>query len=802
MNTRLIIILSLVSLLLCRALAVSARQPALFTVRGVLLDSASRKPVAFVTIRALNAGQKLIKETLTKEDGAFMIERLPAGKYSLEFTAVGYRVKAVSLTLDPGLPAVYNTGDIFISTVVKSLEEVKVVARKSLVKQEIDRITYDIQGDPESQGSSMLDMMAKVPLLSMDGQDKILLKGSPDYKILINGHPSNMLASNPAMALRMMKAENVLRVEVITTPSSKYDAEGMAGIINIVTKSPPAGYNVILEAFDNTRIYEGVGGAFEVKDGKLGVNGYVGAWRKNFGRNLFSNEVTPSNWTQPGVEQSGNSRIHGPNTPASLDLSFDFDSLDLLTASAAMTLDNAALAGSQNTNSFDSSHELVQAFGLSNVSTTQKNDYDINVNYQRGFKANKERLLTFSYSYARSAVDYAAENNTLTSFNYNTQLLKQKNNNGYNFNTFQLDYVGPLKKISMEGGIKAILRENYSDFHTDTYISGPPAQISNVFNYQQNVYSAYNSYLLKGVTWGFKAGARLELTTVNGGGSDKDYLNLIPSIAVQHKLKNAQSLNFGYTERVQRPNITQLNSFENQTNPFFYTSGNPNLVPVASHNFDLNYTRTKKLVTNISLNYILANKTIQNVVIQEADSIGRSTYANIGKYSNLGGNLSISYPITRQLMFTLNGRFQYLWLRAMVDNQGYRNQGTTGDVTGNVTYRFKNDWIYTFRFSAYTNTVNLQGSTGGFCSAYTRLTKEFFNRKLGVIASLNNPLSRYRRLATDYRTDASFQRYIENNDIRAVYLNIYYTFGHLREKIRKNTRNINNDDLEKEKKPE
>ena len=178
MNTRLTIILSLVSLLLCKSLAVSAQQPVLFTVRGALLDSANRKPVAFVTIRALNAGQKLIKETLTKEDGAFLIERLPAGRYTLEFTAVGYPVKDINLTLDPNLPAVYNTGDIYLSTSVKSLEAVKIVARRSLVKQEIDRITYDIQGDPESRGSTMLDMMAKVPLLSMDGQDKILLKGS------------------------------------------------------------------------------------------------------------------------------------------------------------------------------------------------------------------------------------------------------------------------------------------------------------------------------------------------------------------------------------------------------------------------------------------------------------------------------------------------------------------------------------------------------------------------------------------------------------------------------------------------
>jgi outer membrane receptor protein involved in Fe transport len=789
----------LFSLLLCCAITTLAQQQGLFIVKGTLIDSADKKPVQFMTVRLLNDVKKPIKGVLSGSEGTFNIEHLTNGKYTLEFTAVGYKVKAISIELKTGLPEVYYTGNIYVSPSLQQLKGVTVAAKKPIVRLEIDRIVYDVQADPESAGSNMLDMMYKIPLLSVEGDDNIKLKGSSDFKIYINGRPSNMVARNPALALRIMKATNVLRVEVITTPSAKYDAEGLSGIINIVTKSIPAGYNIILEAFDNIRSYDGVGASFTFKEGKMGFNGYVGKWGKNFGRNLFFNAISPVGQAQTNIEQSGNSQITGPNTPANIDYSFEIDSINLLTASLSATFDHASQDGSQFANSFDSNHQIIQSFNLSNLNTTERDGLDFGVNYQHGFRANKEKLLTVSYNYTKSATDFSGNNTTLSSLNYSTQLLKQQNKNGYTYNTVQVDFVSPIKKGNVEAGAKAILRDNYSDIYTETYNATTPVVLSNVFNYRQNVYSAYNSYQFKWENWGFKAGARLELTTINTGQTGNNYLNLIPSVAVQHKFKNANSLNFGYTRRVARPNLVQLNSFENRTNPLFYSSGNPNLVPVTSHNFDFNYTSIRKAVTNFSINYAVADKTIQTVVIQGTDGITRSTLANIGKYANLGANLNINYPLTKKLNFVLNGRMQYLWLQALFNNQGYQNQGLSGDATGNLIYRFKNDWLYTVRFSAYSNSVNLQGQTHAYYSAYTRLTKEFFNHKLGLIASVNNPFAKYSTVVTDYNTNNAVQRYIVKNDIRAVYINVYYTFGHLKEKIKKNKRNINNDDLDKGK---
>jgi len=147
----------------------------------------------------------------------------------------------------------------------------------------------------------------------------------------------------------------------------------------------------------------------------------------------------------------------------------------------------------------------------------------------------------------------------------------------------------------------------------------------------------------------------------------------------------------------------------------------------------------------------------------------------------------------------LNGRTQYLWLSSIVNNQGYSNEGLTGAINSNVVYKFKNDWIYSLRFSAYSNQVTLQGQTHGYYGLYMRVTKEFFDKKLGIIASLNNPFQHYKTITTDYSTRNGVQTYVARKDVRDVYINIYYTFGQLKEKLKKNKHGINNDDIDKGK---
>src|SRR5476651_2040893 len=245
-----------------------------FPVQGLVLDSANNQPLSFVTVSISDAAtKKPVKSSLTKDDGTFAIKAVPAGSYILNLVYVGYGSKVIPFKGG----ADFNAGSIKLSAVSSQLKSVQVSGVKPLMKREVDRIAYDVQADPESTALSALDMMRKVPLLSVDGNDNIQLKGSTNYKILINGKESALVAKNPSDVLKSMPATNIEKIEVITTPPAKYDAEGLAGIINIITKrNADQGYNAGL----NTRFNSVFGAGYNLngtlKQGKFGMSAFGG----------------------------------------------------------------------------------------------------------------------------------------------------------------------------------------------------------------------------------------------------------------------------------------------------------------------------------------------------------------------------------------------------------------------------------------------------------------------------------------------------------------------------------------------
>src|ERR1700744_2021882 len=231
-------------------------QPTL-TVKGTVIDSVTNAVLSYGTVVLQNAQTKLpVKSILTKEDGSFEL-KVPAGNtYQLALVFVGYKSKTMAVT---GTEAVLNLDKIVLSSTNKTLDAVSITAARPLMKQEVDRISYDVQADPETPALTALDMMRKVPLLSVDASDNILLKGSGNYKILVNGKESALMAKSPSDILKAMPATNIERIEVITTPPAKYDADGLSGIINIITKrNLSEGYNIGVNGRENSVFGPGI----------------------------------------------------------------------------------------------------------------------------------------------------------------------------------------------------------------------------------------------------------------------------------------------------------------------------------------------------------------------------------------------------------------------------------------------------------------------------------------------------------------------------------------------------------------
>lgn len=780
-------------------------------IKGTVIDSLKNTPLAFVTVSLLDKkNNRLVKNTISKDNGSFELNELQSRLYILQIVSVGYQPKTIILKNFPvATEPTIDLGTIPVSIAVAGMGDVVITAtvKKPIVKQEVDRISYDVQADPENSGNSVLDMLRKVPMISVDATDKIMLKGSSNYKILINGQPSALIAQDPSDIFKAMPASNILRIEVITTPPAKYDAEGLAGIINIITKKKIGdGYNGNISASYNS-IYGprfNLNGTF--KQGKFGASGYIGFQipnKQNLDNGYTNNITSPVKTflTQYGTNESRNHNPYG-----SVELSYELDSLNLITTNINSYEWISSRNTTQQSGLTDSNNTLLQSYFMSNSASNTYHGTDLAINYQHGYKNNKERMLTASYKY--NSQGNTSNSSGLYTEQYNELLpnYQQFNNSGTKEHTFQLDYVHPIKKLTFEAGAKAILRDNYSNYYYNNYDSLSGLYITdttqtNNFRYQQNVYSVYNSYELKLSRFVLKAGARLEHTTVNANFTSvndsikQSYNNLIPSISFQWKFNSSNSISFGFTERIQRPGIWQLNPFINKSDPQVISYGNPGLQPVLNHSFEMNYSRFSKGNITLGLFYSFANNTVENVMSVNADTVTQTTYQNVGQNKRLGLNLNTNYPITKKWNVNVNSQLLYVWLKGTVNGELYNQSGFQGYCFVGTGYNFPKDYHAGIDFGYDSRYVLLQGKDNEYFNFSFGVTKDILKKKGSISFYVLDPFQQYRKI-DDYTNTATFNQYNYNYQYaRRVNITFRYKFGHLSSEIKKSEKVISNDDL-------
>jgi outer membrane receptor protein involved in Fe transport len=801
---------TLIALLLtCFTVYAQTSAPATTAIKGTVVDSVKKQPLAYVTVALTDAvTNQPVKSTFTREDGSFTMSGIAAKHYKLNLVFVGYQTKIIDVA-QPDKAA--NLGQLLMRVSSNQLKEVTITHVKPLMKREVDRISYDVQADPENKVITVLDMMRRVPLLSVDATDNIKLQGNTNYKILINGKPSALIARNPADVFRSMPASNIQKIEVITTPPAKYDAEGLAGIINIITKKDiEQGYNGSINTRYSNIWGPGINLNLTMKQGKFGIGGYAGYNKRNKVTTGFSNinqSSTSASTNDPNYEfsdlrQSGTNTNKGNYTYANTELTYEADSLNLLTgtfeyyggkgSSDRDLLSNLSSTNTRNSNGYRS---------YSNIDSKDKG-FGAGLNYQLGFKRNKEQLLTGSYKYNYSATNQFNDIEFVERVNYTNPNYRQYNTSGSKEHTLQLDYVQPQKKLTIEAGAKAIFRTNYSDSYnkvlsnTAQYITDP-AQINN-FDYQQNVYSLYNSYQLKfNDKWVAKGGLRLEHTTVNANeGVDQQYANLIPSISIQRTFKTS-SLNLAYTDRIQRPGIWQLNPFINSQNPNLINVGNPDLQAVVSHGFEFNYSNFKKGSINLGLNYKFANNTVENVtVIDPATAVSISTFQNVGANKRLGIDLNVNYPLfNNKFNFNLNSQLVRVWLKGYVNNVLFNTRGFQGHTFAGTTYKFDNGYRLGLNFDFDSRYVLLQGRDNYWVGYAASASKEFWDKKATFSVYINTPFQKFRTIDNTIRTPTSYQLTLNDVFARNINFSFNYKFGKLNSELKKNKRGISNDDV-------
>jgi ferric enterobactin receptor len=692
------------------------------------------------------------------------------------------------------------------TTKVNTLKEVTVKADKPIIKQEVDRITYDLQADPQSKTSNVLEMMRKLPYVTVDGNENIMLKGNASYKILINGKPSSLMERDAKAILRSMPASTIQRIEVYTTPPAKYDAEGLGGIINIITnKKLVDGYNGTFNLNERTPTGPGAGASFTAKAGKLGLSVFGGG-------NLTDNptvatlNIRNSTGGNPTVlNQAGSNRSDGKNGYLGTELSYEINEYNLL--SAQFNINGSRSNGLSDQRSVLNQSAGIIAYNIDNNNNGGGNGFDAGLNYQIGFKKDKARLLTFSYRYFKYSNNSHNDIGFTNRVNFTDPDYNQDNNGSASEQTAQVDFVKGFKQWTVEAGVKSIFRDNASDFQSNVFNAAtgefePVATLSNQYNSTQNILAAYNTWRFSSKKLEVKAGLRLEHTTTDAdfittsSAAHQRYLNLLPSVAINMPLDANSGLNLGFSQRLKRPGINKLNPFVDRSNPNFYSSGNPELSRSIVSDLRLGYSLSKKANLNVSVFYDFGNKLDVLVsTLDPATNITYSTYRNTGSVVGIGNAVSFSYPITKRWDISINTNAMYFEIEGQVDNIISKRSFWTFSSLSSTNYTIDDTWRVGASFAINgRNPTGLQGSTNGFVSPSFYGSKQLIKSKLSLSASISNPFTKYRNIITETR-GANFNQTINNQSyFRTVSVSLNYNFGKLKESIRKTKRGINNDD--------
>lgn len=778
-------------------------------VKGQLVAAEDSAPLPYATISVAKetAPGTAFRRLATDDKGNFSIA-IPAGKYTFTFEFVGMNKLNRSLEVSADSKQI-DMGKIILAESSTELEEVSVVAQKPLVKVEIDKLTYSAKDDPESSTSNVLDLLRKVPLVTVDADDNIQLKGNTNYKIYMNGKPSNMLTNNPSQVLKSMPANSVKDVEVITDPGAKYDAEGVGGIINIITdKRVDDGYTGSVGAGVDSYGGYNANAYLTLKYGKFGFTGngsYYDYKRPYSDSKLTREDFAPNPLNS--LSQEGRSKNYGGGMYGSGMVSYELDTLNLFSVSFNH------YGGDWNSTSEQSTVSAGARNYTYLLNMKNKGEYggtDLSADYQRSF-AKKGKLLTISYRLGQnpnnSDNETSISNVTGTSPYADDYWQRSKSDASGVEHTGQVDYVNPLTgKQTLELGVKYIHRDNSSDsewklWNTDSEQWVIDNSRKNDLDHIQDIASGYVSYGYKSGKFGSKIGLRGEYTNQNAKFKtlrdttiDKNYVDIVPSATFSYQLGMTKTLRFGYNMRIYRPGIWYLNPYVNDANPLSISYGNPELDAEKNHNFNLNYgSFSQKLNLNISLNYSLTNNAITSYQFVE-DGITNSTYGNIGKNQMVGMDTYINWSPTTALRMTLNGGLNYTDIKGKGD-LAYKNSGFSGRAFSGITYTFPKDFRVSLNAGFFSPRVELQSKQSVFYFTSVNAVKSFFEKKLDVSVYARSPFWKYMKFSNTITGDGFVQKNTYNQPVQSFGINVTYRFGDLKSSIKRVQRGISNDDV-------
>ena len=798
--------------LACAATLTNAQNPQAITLEGTVRDSLTRAPEPYATIRVIaNGSTKPLKALAADANGHFRLTLPKAGTYSIECIVIGKQTLRREVKVDGQTSTTLD--DFLLQEISNTLGTATVTAERPLVKAEVDRVSYSMADDPEAQTNTLLEMLRKVPMVTVEGDDEIKVKGSKGFKVYVNGKPNQMMSANPSLIFKSYPASAVKKIEVITEPGAKYDAEGVAGILNIVTaeKVSTKGYTLTPTlSYSNRGGHAGLFAMAQLDKLTFSVNYNVGQHNQpDFSmlteRESFNDAVNHLFRSEGSANDIKNTWQQG-----SLEASYEFNPKNLLSISAGIR----AFSSDNDFKSEDTMYRLddtkVYAYNRQQQREMSYPSYSFGADYQRSF--NKEnQFLTFSYR-----LESSPSSTTNHSFyNWDASLaptfaltdLFSDMDQKFAEHTGQVDFTTPIAKHhTLSVGAKYIYRQNRSDNVEKERASGTtddfmPSASSLRYRHTTDIAAGYAEYELKVKKFSARAGARYEYSKVHVSYPDQsrpsfssNFSDLVPNVMLGFSITDLQMLKASYNMRIGRPDIDYLNPFVDKSNPQYVSYGDPNLDSERRHNMGLTYSLFS---TKYSVNATLSYGTSTNELVDYnyvKDGVMYNTYGNILHSKDLSLDLYGNWTIVKGLSLFINGNGSYIDYKCY--RTGDHNYGWEGSLWANLRYNLP--WRLRLGLSGggRSKSLDLQGRSKGQWFYSAQLTRTFLKEdRLSVTITAARFIKPHMTVREEILTETFRNTSVYSINAIRYGIGLTYRLGSLKSAVKKAQRSIENDDV-------
>lgn len=792
---------------------------------GKVLDASSGTPLEFATVVFIDADNTMVNGGITDHEGKFNI-KVPAGTYTVRYEFISFETKelknqvinksnrelpTVNLALDSGL-----------------LDEVVIRAETTEVQIHLDKKVYNIGKDLTTSGATISDVLDNVPSVSVDVEGAISLRGNDNVRILINGKPSALAGFDSTDALRQLPSEAIESVEVITSPSARYDAEGTAGIINIILKQENTlGINGSVRVNGGDPLNAGISTSLNLRTNKFNIFNNTGyRYRESTGSSYSNNEYLNPDRERPFVNEDGENLRWRRGFNTHLGIEYFLNDQSSLTASGFLRIGNNDNRNTNLTEEFDRSHTLRKARTREENGKNKDNNVQFSLNYENRLDDNGQKL-TADFQYDRSKRDGRS-----TIEEYNTlpeELLPGEKI--WDFSTrdnflIQVDYVLPIGDKQFEAGYRSDLSNSVTDYQVDDQTSPTSDYItnndlSNIFDYTQNTHALYTQYGDRFGDFSVLLGLRMEATKLKGeidGAADasdvdysiydfdKDYIGLFPTANINYEIDEMQSFSLGYNRRINRPRRWFINPFPSRSSESNIFQGNPGLDPAYSNTFDLGYLkRWEKFTFNASIYYQVEEDSFEVIsedtgeLTSNGIPIIRAIPINLSTNKRYGVEASFMYNPERWLRF--NGSFNLFTFNTTGEfngvDYGAKDNSWFTRFSSKVTLPGKIDWQTNAFYRG--KRKNSQTETDGMFSLDMALSKDVFDGNGTVGVNVRDLLDTRKRKS--YTVSETFIRDSERQWMpRSINVSFTYRFNQSKQDMQRSSRRQNgaNGDFEEE----